>query len=155
MSSLLLTHTAPPYIWILSTENELHPCSAYSMVPLAYQVQLNYYKYRTELALMIHKYILYSAYQVKTVNCRQPIQALLKYFNNYFQASLASHFIWRKIWMNKHSNYEFKSPMVEYRSVIITRRLYEFKQVFHSVPLRSHVQWVISWNPFSWVIKEE
>ena len=26
---------------------------------------------------MIHKYIPYSAYQVKTVNCRQPIQAPL------------------------------------------------------------------------------
>ena len=37
-----------------------------------YHVQLNYYKYRTELALMIHKYIPYSAYQVKTVICCQP-----------------------------------------------------------------------------------
>ena len=32
---------------------------------------------------MILKYIPYSAYQVKTVNCRQPIQAPLKYFDDY------------------------------------------------------------------------
>ena len=30
--------------------------------------------------LIILKYIPYSAYQVKTVNCHQPIQAPLKYF---------------------------------------------------------------------------
>ena len=41
---------------------------------------------------MIHKYIPYSAYQVKTVNCHQPIQAPLKYFDNYFHASIASRF---------------------------------------------------------------
>ena len=76
-------------------------------------IQLNYYKYITELALMIHKYIPYSAYQVKTVICRQPIQAPLKYFDNYFHAGIASHFIWREIWQNTKSNYEFKSPMVE------------------------------------------
>ena len=62
------------------------------MVPPTYHIQLNYYKYRTELALMIHKYIPYSAYQVKTVTCRQPIQAPLKYFDNYFHAGIASHF---------------------------------------------------------------
>ena len=33
---------------------------------------------------MILKYIPYSAYQVKTVNCRQPIQTPLKSFDNYF-----------------------------------------------------------------------
>ena len=30
------------------------------------------------------KYIPYSAYQVKTMKCRQLIQVLLKYFDNYF-----------------------------------------------------------------------
>ena len=49
------------------------------MIPPTYHVQLNYYQYITELSLMIHKYIPYSAYQVKTANCRQPIQAPLKY----------------------------------------------------------------------------
>ena len=41
---------------------------------------------------MIHKYIPYIAYQVKTVNCCQLIQAPLKYFDNYFHAGIASHF---------------------------------------------------------------
>ena len=68
--------------------------SAYSTVPPTYHVQWNYYKYRTELALMIHKYIPYSAYQVKKVNCHQPIQAPLKYYDNYFHAGIASHFLY-------------------------------------------------------------
>ena len=36
----------------------------------------------------------YSAYQVKTVNCRQPIQASLKYFDNYFHAGTEIHFLY-------------------------------------------------------------
>ena len=43
---------------------------------------------------MIHKYIPYSAYQVKTVNCRQPIQPPLKYFDNYFHTGTVSHFLY-------------------------------------------------------------
>ena len=42
------------------------------------------------IALMIHKYIPYSAYQIKTVNHCQPIQAPLKYSDNYFHADTAS-----------------------------------------------------------------
>ena len=38
----------------------------------------------TELILMILEYIPYNAYQVKTVNCCQPIPAPLKYFDNHF-----------------------------------------------------------------------
>ena len=34
--------------------------------------------------MMIVKLIRFSAYQVKKVNCRQLIQAPLKYFDNYF-----------------------------------------------------------------------
>ena len=69
---------APPYIWILT------PRIIYGH-PTPYHVDST-----TEL-LSIHKrtsiddsYVTYSAYQVKTVNCRQPIQVPLKYFDNYF-----------------------------------------------------------------------
>ena len=65
------------------------------MIPAPYHVQVNYYQYITELAVMIHKYIPYSSYQVKTVNCYQPIPVLLKQFDNYFDAGTASrYFIW-------------------------------------------------------------
>ena len=36
------------------------------------------------IVLMILKHMPYSAYQVKTVNCRLPMQVPLKYFDNYF-----------------------------------------------------------------------
>ena len=57
----------------------------------------------------------YSAYQVKTVNYCQPIQAPLTYFIIIFmQAQEVVIFTWCEIWQNTHSNYEFKSVMVEY-----------------------------------------
>ena len=62
------------------------------MVPPTYHVQVNNYKYITDLLLMIHKYIPYSTYQAKTVNCCQPIQVPLAYFDNYFHAGIASYF---------------------------------------------------------------
>ena len=54
-------------------------------------------------------------------------------------------FIWREIWQNMHLNCEIKSIMVEYRKcdyydeiacILLSQ---EFKHVFHSVPLSSHV----------------
>ena len=40
--------------------------------------------------MMIHKHI-YSTYQViKIVNCRQPIQIPLKYFDNYFHSGMCT-----------------------------------------------------------------
>ena len=53
---------------------------------------------------MIHKYIPYSAYQVKTANCRQPIQAPLKYIMQEQQVvklmarSMAEHEF--KLWVS-------------------------------------------------------
>ena len=44
---------------------------------------------------MIHTYIPYSAYQVKTVHCHQPIQVPLKYFDKYFHAGTASHYFYK------------------------------------------------------------
>ena len=71
---------APPYICILA------PSIIYGR-PTPYYVdstnELLSIHNRT-IVLMILKYIPYSAYQVKTVNCHQPIQAPLKYFDNYF-----------------------------------------------------------------------
>ena len=65
------------------------------MVPAPYHVQVNYYQYITELAVMIRKYIPYSSYQVTTVNCYQSIQVLL---NNLIiilmQAQQVGIFIW-------------------------------------------------------------
>ena len=52
---------------------------------------------------MIHKYISYSAYQVKTVDCHQPIQAPLKYFDNYFNAGTASHYFYMMQDMAEHA----------------------------------------------------
>ena len=48
----------------------------------------------TELALIFHKCIPYSAYQVKAVNCRQPIQAPFNYFDKYFHADTASSYFY-------------------------------------------------------------
>ena len=58
------------------------------MVPPIYHVQLNYYEYTTEPALMIHKYMPYSAYQVKTVNRHQPIQVPLKYLVIFYAGTM-------------------------------------------------------------------
>ena len=48
--------------------------------------------YHEPLAWLAWFMIPYNAYQVKTVICRQLIQAPLKYFDNYFNAGIASHF---------------------------------------------------------------
>ena len=73
------------------------------------------YQYITELVLMIHKYIPYSAYQIKTVNCCQLIWVPLKYFDNYLMDASTAGRYWCKILQKTHSNCEFKSLMVEYR----------------------------------------
>ena len=73
------------------------------MVPLTYHVQLNYYKYITELSLIIHKYIPYSAYYVEAVNFCQPIQVPLTYFDNYFHAGTVSCYFYMAQDMAEHA----------------------------------------------------
>ena len=78
----------------------------------------------TEIVLMNLKYIPYSAYQVKTANRHQPIQTPLKYFDNCFDGCKLGRLLLVQNMAEMHSNCDFEFLMVEYRSVIITRRLY-------------------------------
>ena len=72
------------------------------MIPPTYHVQVNNYRYITDLLLMIHKYIPYSAYQAKTVNCCQLIQVPLTYCDNYFHAGIASCYFYMVQDMAEH-----------------------------------------------------
>ena len=81
--------------------------------------------------MMIVKHIPFSAYQVKTVNYRQLIQAPLKYFDNYFDG--CRHSRWLLV-----QNLMAKSGVLE---------SWSHRSWNHGVmELWCHVQCVIGWN---------
>ena len=79
---------------------------------------------------MILKYIPYSAYQVKIVNWRQPIQAPLNILIIILTDTGTTGRYWREIW---HSNCEFEFLMVEYQ------RYDYYEEIVHHYPRNSHM----------------
>ena len=110
---------------------------------------------------MILKHIPYSAYQIKTVNCHQLIQVPLKYFDNHLGFAGCRHnrslLVWNvaenafKLWVWICNGWIPKVWLLRDCTLLSQ----EFKHVFHYVPLKSHVQYVVSWDVPSWMNKEE